>query len=655
MSSRTLQVVTIALSIGLLIGVGFLTGRIQTERELVGLGPVRELDAEPPPGMTLIVSMTGPLRGLAADMLWYRLEDLKQQGKYHEANTLGEWITTLQPRFPKVWSFLAWNMAYNISVKTNTPEERWEWVNKGVNLLREKGIPLNPKSVSLYRELSWIFSHKMGQFADDMHWHYRRKLAREWQEVLGAPMEGATTKQAVEAFRPIVEAPDTFEELVAADPVVAVVFNQHLAPLGYKHDEQLLRAIGRVFMYTYSTDAITAQQIGYDPNVPENAYDRNLARVLSEVTSEPKLRPAFNKLVSHLRKRVLIDRYHMEPDFMLDLMQKKDDDPNDVGYGPLDWRHPASHGVYWGALGVKRAIDIYQLDKHIDLVNTDRQVIHSLQELRDTGRMVFDPVTDRLDMLPDPRYIDAYEQAMLAARRRAEQDPNLPSQTVTTFDAGHENFLQLAVAFEYVYGNVEKAEYWRQKAKRLYGPGSQKHKANIQFSGNINDYNKPLEDLVGEWWIENGYFDTGRSFVDGMIAQGFVRGLGQNDPAFYNRHVKLAKQVHDQIKAESVTDARTDQDRMALLPFDAVMTFSFRSLIVDPRNDPLTRHRVWMNAPNAFKLRVYDQVKPIFDKQFAEAKLSVDRLFPAPQGLAEFRKANPAKPTSEKTESIETN
>ena len=250
---RTLQLVCITLAVGLLIGVGFLTGRIQTERERVGLGPIRELDAEPPPGMTLIVSMTGPLRGLAADMLWYRLEDLKQEGKYHEANTLGEWITTLQPRFPKVWQFLAWNMAYNISVKTNTPEERWEWVNKGVNLLREKGIPLNPKSVALYRELSWIFSHKMGQYADDMHWHYRRELAREWQEVLGAPIEGGTTKQVVEAFRSIAEAPDTFEELIASDPVVSVVFNQHIAPLGYKHDEELCRAIGRVFMYTSAT------------------------------------------------------------------------------------------------------------------------------------------------------------------------------------------------------------------------------------------------------------------------------------------------------------------------------------------------------------------------------------------------------------------
>src|SRR5690606_16019333 len=111
------------------------------------------------------------------------------------------YITTLQPRFPQVWAFHAWNMAYNISVTTHTPEERWSWVNNGIVLLRDQGIPLNPRAVRLYRELSWIFFHKIGQFSDDMQWYYKAQLAREWEEILGRYNTDDTTQNIIGRFR----------------------------------------------------------------------------------------------------------------------------------------------------------------------------------------------------------------------------------------------------------------------------------------------------------------------------------------------------------------------------------------------------------------------------------------------------------------------
>src|SRR5690606_498510 len=71
----------------------------------------------------------GAFRGLFVNMLWLPANKLKEEGKFHEAMNLSATITRLQPHFPKVWSFHAWNMAYNISVKTNTADERWNWVN----------------------------------------------------------------------------------------------------------------------------------------------------------------------------------------------------------------------------------------------------------------------------------------------------------------------------------------------------------------------------------------------------------------------------------------------------------------------------------------------------------------------------------------------
>ena len=88
-------------------------------------------------------------------------------GKYIEANELAKVITQLQPRFPRVWVFHAWNMSYNISVATQTPQERWDWVNAGIKLLRDEGIPANPNDLLLHKELAWIFMHKIGGITDD--------------------------------------------------------------------------------------------------------------------------------------------------------------------------------------------------------------------------------------------------------------------------------------------------------------------------------------------------------------------------------------------------------------------------------------------------------------------------------------------------------
>jgi hypothetical protein len=63
----------------------------------------------------------GAFRGIFVNWLWMRANDLKEQGKYYEAVDLAKTITRLQPRFPRVWAFHAWNLAYNISVATNTP------------------------------------------------------------------------------------------------------------------------------------------------------------------------------------------------------------------------------------------------------------------------------------------------------------------------------------------------------------------------------------------------------------------------------------------------------------------------------------------------------------------------------------------------------
>ncbi len=136
--------------------------------------------------MAFMTVMLSVVRGIAVDILWYRAESLQQEGKFYEINQLCELIASLQPYFEEVWVFHSWNMAFNISVLTKTPDERWDWINKGIILLRDQGIPLNPKSATMYKELDWLFYFKIGQYSDDFNWYYKAKLAMEWQQLLGA-------------------------------------------------------------------------------------------------------------------------------------------------------------------------------------------------------------------------------------------------------------------------------------------------------------------------------------------------------------------------------------------------------------------------------------------------------------------------------------
>ena len=100
-----------------------------------------------PPALAFATVAMGAFRGLVVDILWMRADKLKEEGQFFDAKQLADWITVLQPRFASVWDFQAWNMAYNISVAmpATQPQDRWRWVRNGYELLRDRGIPMNPR------------------------------------------------------------------------------------------------------------------------------------------------------------------------------------------------------------------------------------------------------------------------------------------------------------------------------------------------------------------------------------------------------------------------------------------------------------------------------------------------------------------------------
>src|SRR6266850_8163132 len=189
MNLRAKKILLLLLAAVLLFGSGRMQQVLNRDREQLGLTRVGALDNAPPVLAFTTVALGG-FRGLIANVLWIRANDLQQDDKFFEAAQLATWITQLEPSFTQVWLFQAWNMAYNISVKfkENGPgdfSDRWRWVERGIELLRDEGLRYNPNDTLQYRELAWFFQHKMGQNLDDGNSYYKQQWAQEMTPLFG--------------------------------------------------------------------------------------------------------------------------------------------------------------------------------------------------------------------------------------------------------------------------------------------------------------------------------------------------------------------------------------------------------------------------------------------------------------------------------------
>ena len=349
------------LIVALMFAGSFTQTSLNKQREALGLTRTAVLENAPPVLMFTTVALGG-FRGLIANALWIRANDMQESGRYFEMVQLADWITKLQPTIVTVWVHQAWNMAYNITVKFPDHEDRWTWVKRSIELLRDQALKYNPHEPLLYRELGWIFQHKMGHYMDDATETYKKEWGLEMNNLFGH-------KKA------------DFDELI-------------------------------------------------NPQTPEQKE----------------------------RSRLLREKYKMDPVVMKEVDQK---------YGPLEWRLPEAHAVYWGFYGLEKCTtDPLKKD---DFITLRRLIFQGLQTAFHRGRIIYpSPKSEMFIYGPNLEIIkhvsDAYiEQAAL------EPDKN---QHILT---GHRNFLTTAVYFLYSYGRTSAATQWYAYLKEKYpdAPGTQ--------------------------------------------------------------------------------------------------------------------------------------------------------------------------------------
>lgn len=185
--TRSIQFVALALCAVLIFAASRLSTPINKGRTDLNMFGTESVMENAPPEYATVIQALGAFRGLITNIAFMRAENYKEMGRYYDAVQLGTWICNLQPRFPSVWEFVSWNMAWNISVTTHTPQERWNWVYNGAKLLRDKGVKFNPRALNLYKQIAWIFNNKMGEMVDDYHITYKANWAWRMHLLLGPP------------------------------------------------------------------------------------------------------------------------------------------------------------------------------------------------------------------------------------------------------------------------------------------------------------------------------------------------------------------------------------------------------------------------------------------------------------------------------------
>ena len=112
---------------------------------------------------------------MAANVLWNQAIDLQKVHEWDRLEQKVNMITRLQPHFLSIWTFQGWNLAYNVSVEWDAPEDKYDWIKRGIIFL-EEGVSTNDKSPDLVWDVAWTYYHKFG-FADEAI--VLRKLFRE--------------------------------------------------------------------------------------------------------------------------------------------------------------------------------------------------------------------------------------------------------------------------------------------------------------------------------------------------------------------------------------------------------------------------------------------------------------------------------------------
>ena len=438
---------------------------------------------------------------------------------------------------------------------------------------------------------------------------------------MAAPAQ-VTSVEAIDAFRPIAAAPldmdprrqgrDVIQpdqrDALLADPALAA-YAAELAALGVGVDESLLGAYNR-----FSRDD-AVEVVRFRPPRVESDDDRRLSALMND----PARAEARARLLAFVRAQVLWNRYKMDPQWMLQMMER---------YGPIDWRLVWPHGLYWAGYGMHVVFGAKMDD--IDTLNTGRIVMGCLKDLTWQGRLTMqenprDPEWPEINLSADWRFIEytQREYERLIARLIAERTEPFENNMLRD---GHVNYLVAAIEMLYAMGRHDEAQHWFDWIKEKY------------------------KKTGGEWDLDDlEEFVYLRITKDGSpIAELALNQMTAALQTSYLLALRGDRRRSDQMRAYAarvyLAYQKDAPERIRFPSFAVFERNMLRVLLLWPRSTGVylsldARSRLYRDLlPNAMQLMLYDAIAQPLRALCERGEVDFDAAFPAPEGLEEYRR-----------------
>jgi hypothetical protein len=210
------------------------------------------------------------------------------------------------------------------------------------------------------------------------------------------------------------------------------------------------------------------------------------------------------------RAKNLKSKYKMDPVIMKQVDEK---------YGPLEWRLPESHAIYWAYLGLQKA-------KREELITLRRVIYQSMQTAFMRGALIEDKMSGQLMLGYN---LDMTENANASYQEMMSEDPEQKEHIANA----HKNFLKNVPYFFFIKNRRAEAERWFKILKEKYPVAVPSHLT-------LEDY--AIHSIFAEDISETNV-DRVKAAVDSLLVNYFVDLATDEDDRAMNYH-RMAMLVH---------------------------------------------------------------------------------------------------------------
>lgn len=275
--------------------------RKQNEQEMV------ILNEDLPPSLALTSIALGPLKGVISSGLLWRAMEKEDKKEYMESYQLSRMISAIQPRYPSIWTFQGFTLSFNVAASYSRPEERWQWILRGIELMRDEGLKYNPNNAEIRHEIMRTIKDKIQQTDQQAIF-----MKNEWTKLMLTYFDDGDYSE-LQRLRKAASSLHELKTRPYLDQLAEVAKTNHIDLYNFKKNPPQLSANYIGFLFG-----------GKAPS------DDQMALVKSAVV---------NLYFYYKRNKI-------ETELNFNILRMIEVDET---YGPFDWRSHIATALYWGA------------------------------------------------------------------------------------------------------------------------------------------------------------------------------------------------------------------------------------------------------------------------------------------------------------------